>query len=951
MRKSITCSGKYLSDNIKTFPFASKGEILLFNKGITGCGGTTMVADSALKDDFLTICLMPTIASVQSKAAQYKDNPRVRCVYGENKLSYDELIVFNDNSCLEDLGVIVPNRKNAIKVIFATYNQYDNILRKLKQSYVNMDTVRLVIDECHCITRDDYRKDTMNMLIYHWDELYSITLMTATPDEFIIDALKEFYPDMPYNRLDCVWSEVKLSATLHHIKKNKNAKKPALRMYLAKMIKEWTKTHNGANLYLMYNSVEGVQTLIRDCKLNDDEYHFLCSEQNKLTVKRSTIDDINNEPRPFNFLTSAGFEGCDIKDPNGWITLVIDCTKPHAIHDYQTIIQSFGRCRGSVCKPYVLFYGSPSETDRQKIQDYFIKCKALDNHIKECREKNMEIPEFFLREDEICYGNDGNLTVNPLCYATAERKLSMIETCTSVSAFKANLMANGISVSEESITPYDNVCEKTMTFKTACQKYEANPDDQAFIGYPKKWLIRNAYEMLGAGRVKAMKYKENLIRRRLKEIDKETSMSDIWEMMEFKNGDFHTCDYIKQRFEIVEGYFGMQFMKIEELTPYFPNCSVQAATKDNQRGYYICWLENEEYTKKGNDPDPSQISISIAKYKGLYNSSSFTTDVLANSYRKKPELASEFFNKLFRGAPMDLTNEKIREKCFAAGYGEKEYAKIWDCYQKEIKEAKHNQYMMGELNPPEGTSPVFDRKHETFKVGSYADCLILDIDDGTTIEEFIEYNKGCLGNPHFYLYRTFSYNKLNDKYSFRVIYPLSERLYLMNDDDVSNLSKVKTMLCKFQDPKCKNFYFCPFTEEPMEEYGEKGVNIDSDWVEKKLFDKHIEAEMEKFKKKEMEKIKKTEMRNTNIGADFPDSRVNAAIVKDATKGLVDRAVRLIQDARVGNRHDTIYGQMWKLITIYHIDDDQISYIRSQIYDYEKIKEFDATVNYLRKKAA
>jgi hypothetical protein len=168
---------------------------------------------------------------------------------------------------------------------------------------------------------------------------------------------------------------------------------------------------------------------------------------------------------------------------------------------------------------------------------------------------------------------------------------------------------------------------------------------------------------------------------------------------------------------------------------------------------------------------------------------------------------------------------------------------------------------------------------------------------------------------------------------------------------VSNLSKVKTMLCKFQDPKCKNFYFCPFTEEPMEEYGEKGVNIDSDWVEKKLFDKHIEAEMEKIKRKEMEKIKKTEMRNTNIGADFPDSRVKAAIVKDATKGLVDRAVRLIQDARVGNRHDTIYGQMWKLITIYHIDDDQISYIRSQIYDYEKIKEFDATVNYLRKKAA
>ena len=187
---------------------------------------------------------------------------------------------------------------------------------------------------------------------------------------------------------------------------------------------------------------------------------------------------------------------------------------------------------------------------------------------------------------------------------------------------------------------------------------------------------------------------------------------------------------------------------------------------------------------------------------------------------------------------------------------------------------------------------------------------------------------------------------MNDKYSFRVIYPLSERLYLMNDDDVRNLAKVKMMLCKFNDPNCRNFYFCPFTEEPMVEYGEKGVNINSDWVEKQLFEKHIEAIMMKL----------------DIKTDFPDNRVEAsaltairekkaAVVKNATKGLVERAVRLIQDAEKGSRHKIIYGQLWKLITIYHVDNDQISYIRSQILDYEKIKEFDYSVNYIRKQAA
>lgn len=942
MRNSITCSGKYLSDNIKTFPFASKGEILLFNKGITGCGGTTMVADSALKDDFLTICLMPTIASVQSKSAQYNGNPCVRCVYGEHKLRSEEFIVFNDgDKGFEKVGVSVPNRKNAIRVIFATYDQYGNIVKQLRNSDVKMDSVRLVIDEYHCITRDDYRKEAMNGLINYWDELYSITLMTATPDEFIIDAMKEFYPDMTYTRLDCVWTEVKVSAELYHITKNKIGKKSSLRVVLDKLVKDWTRYYEDTNLYLMYNSVEGVQRIICDCKLKDDEYHFLCSGQNENTVKRSTIDDINNDLRAINFLTSSGFEGCDIKDPNGCICIVIDCTQLHTIHDYQTIIQSFGRCRDSKNTPCVLFYGSPRKEIREELEEDFKECKALDKLIKECREKNIDLHEILLKEDKICSDNEGNLLVNPLCYATSKRKLCMLNACSSVSAFKSNLTNNGIAVSEKTLTQFADVCEKNINFKTACKMYEVDPNEPALLVYSKTWLIKNAYEILGADRVKDMKYKENLIRRRLKEIDKETSMSDIWEMMEFKNGEFYTCDYIKNKFGIVKGYFGMEFKNIEELTSFRLNTAVKSATKDNQRGYYIRWQENDNCTKKGNDPAPSQISISIAKYKGNKNTL-LTTDVLANSYRKKPELRSELFNKLFKDAPMELTKTKLREKILEAGYGEKEVANLWDSYQNMIKEAKSSQYFMGELNPPAETDSIFSRKHETFKAGSYLDCLILDVDHGTTIEEFVEYNKECLGNPHFYLYKTFSYNELNDKYSFRVIYPLSERVYFMNDDDVSNLAKVKVMLCKFQDPNCRNFFYCPFIEEPMEEYGDKGVNVDSNWVRKKLIEKHIEAEMERL----------------DIKADFTNRRVKSVVpdttaVNDAanTNGLVERAVQLIQDSSKGNRHNTIYGQMWMLMTKFHISDNQISYIRSQISDYEKLEEFDATVNYLRKKAA
>ena len=70
------CTGKYLSENISEFPFADEtffGEksILFINKGITGCGGTTMVAESAMRLRYNVVCLMPTVSSVQSKEQQF----------------------------------------------------------------------------------------------------------------------------------------------------------------------------------------------------------------------------------------------------------------------------------------------------------------------------------------------------------------------------------------------------------------------------------------------------------------------------------------------------------------------------------------------------------------------------------------------------------------------------------------------------------------------------------------------------------------------------------------------------------------------------------------------------------------------------------------------------------------------------------------------------------------
>jgi hypothetical protein len=41
--------------------------------------------------------------------------------------------------------------------------------------------------------------------------------------------------------------------------------------------------------------------------------------------------------------------------------------------------------------------------------------------------------------------------------------------------------------------------------------------------------------------------------------------------------------------------------------------------------------------------------------------------------------------------------------------------------------------------------------------------------------------------------------------------------------------------------------------------------------------------------------------------------------------------------------------MWRLMVILRVSEEQISYIREQITDYEKVKEFDEQVKYIRRR--
>ena len=166
----INCSGNYLSENIDRFPFAEEGEIRFINKGITGCGGTTLVRNTTLDEKLYTICLMPTRSSVICKIE--KDNPNVQNIYGDKK----EITLFNPFSG---------------NIIYATYDKFGYIKKSIPED--QLKNINLVIDEYHTLTRDSNYRDCMIELINDWNKFRSTTLLSATPDKYLEEAIEEVY--------------------------------------------------------------------------------------------------------------------------------------------------------------------------------------------------------------------------------------------------------------------------------------------------------------------------------------------------------------------------------------------------------------------------------------------------------------------------------------------------------------------------------------------------------------------------------------------------------------------------------------------------------------------------------------------------------------------------------------------------------------------------------------
>lgn len=296
--KTIPSKFRYLSEVIDKLP-----SHVLFNKGITGCGGTTV----ELKAKRNSIILCPTINLVKSKE-KYGFG-----VYG--RITISDILHYINNEV-------------KYKKIIATYDS----LPKLISTIPNFEDYFLLIDEYHLLFNDySFRIKPIKYILNNYTKFKDWCFMTATPfdKDYKLKELEDI------NTLMYKWE----IATPVNIKIYET-------FYVQKRLLELIDYFigNGRNCHVFINSIK---TIINIKKHLQYSYRVVCSERNK-GIKN---DGITSNVEQVNFYTSCAFEGADVYDKKGVTIIVCDSNVATTMMDISTKMpQICGRLRDSEYK-------------------------------------------------------------------------------------------------------------------------------------------------------------------------------------------------------------------------------------------------------------------------------------------------------------------------------------------------------------------------------------------------------------------------------------------------------------------------------------------------------------------------------------------------------------------------------------------------------------------------
>lgn len=309
----------------------------IVNKGITGCGATTL----AIEDEHKTVICSPRINLIKNKCQQHKG---ALAVYGDVR-----------NGDIEDYLRNSPKPK-----ILATYDSVPRLNGLIKDK---LDW-RVVVDEYQYLLIDSsFKSETELRLLETLKEFPYVTYLSATPiaDKYMRQI--DWFMDLPYTILE--WSNVEQRFVKRVQSKNPvNNAIEIVRNYqkgIYPFILVNGKKIESKECVIFLNSVTNIANIIRQTELQSDEVNIIVAfnEENNLLVKKLGRDfGIGRIPlkgeshKKFTFCTSTAFAGCDFYSTCASTFVISDNKKAYTSIDIATELAQIAGRQRLECNPF-----------------------------------------------------------------------------------------------------------------------------------------------------------------------------------------------------------------------------------------------------------------------------------------------------------------------------------------------------------------------------------------------------------------------------------------------------------------------------------------------------------------------------------------------------------------------------------------------------------------------
>lgn len=314
----------------------------IVNKGITGCGATTL----AIEDAHKTIICSPRINLIKNKSRQHKGT---LAVYGDVR-----------NVEIEDYLRNSPKPK-----LLATYDSIPRLSNIIKDK----SDWRVIVDEYQYILIDSgFKSETEMLLLEELKKYPYVTYLSATPiaDKYMLQM--DWFKDLPYTILE--WNNVEKRFVNRVQSKNPiNNAVEIVRNYQRGIYA--STLVNGERIeskecVIFLNSVTNIVNIIKQTGLQLDEVNIIVAftDENEFIVKKLGKDKqgiayeigsipLEGEPhKKFTFCTSTAFAGCDFYSTCASTFVVSDNKKANTSIDIATELAQIAGRQRLECNPF-----------------------------------------------------------------------------------------------------------------------------------------------------------------------------------------------------------------------------------------------------------------------------------------------------------------------------------------------------------------------------------------------------------------------------------------------------------------------------------------------------------------------------------------------------------------------------------------------------------------------